>query len=117
MKQLERLYGSMRLDRRVRIVAADAAGRVKADGLDLTLWARRLESESMRTMNREEWPVPADEIKQTWLVRWRPDLVRANWKVLRMIEQPGSEGDKGYPIRNVQEAGRRKFLKIETAII
>ena len=95
----------------------DSTGRVDPDGLDLTVWAKRTAQERDRTMSPTEFPIWKDSDRQMWVVRWRPDLATAPWNRLRLILQPADAGDIGFPIRGGKEAGRRKFLEIETGLL
>ena len=109
MRSLESLYSSLRLDRRIRLV--------RGATLDVTLWARRIEAETIRTLELTQ-PIPDNEVKYVYLIRWRSDV--ANVPVdatFRITELPASDGDNGYRVRTVTEVGRRKYLKLETGIL
>lgn len=123
MRRLEGLYGSKRFDRRIRVVEMNNAGVVPDGGLDIRIWARRIDQNVMRSafykeeMNFASRIIKKDEITQTWLIRWTPSLSLASWNGFRIIQLPAEDTDRGYPIRNVAEVGRAKFLKLETEII
>lgn len=109
MRKLDALYSSMRLDRRVRIVRANL--------LDVTVWARRIEAHVTRELSLTD-PLPENSIVRTYLIRWRGDVANAPESAnFRATELPAAEGDNGFRVRRIEEVGRRKYLKLELSLL